>query len=211
MTIQEAIYHLHTFSSTNGSGQTTQKQHEEAKEMAIKALASIEQIIKERDEARNALVRLSFSPFFSEWLQEYTNKAQNAQPNLRPTCDKLAIDCISRQEAINAIVKRTCLPWELLKIIYPMLCVLETLPSAQPEPRWIPCNERMPEATDYYLIQYSRRICQDEMAVAFYSVEEAELDKNYTWEFKPFADLKEVIAWMLLPKPYKEEGKNATD
>ena len=70
--------------------------------------------------------------------------------------------------------------------------------------RWIPCNERMPKTTDYYLIQYSRHICQDEMAVAFYSVEEAELDKNYTWEFKPFADLKEVIAWMPLPKPYME-------
>ena len=83
--------------------------------------------------------------------------------------------------------------------------------SAQPEQRWIPCSERLPETTGYYLIQYSRRICQDEMAVAFYSVEEAELDKNYTWEFKPFADLKEVIAWMPLPKPYKEEGKNATD
>ena len=85
------------------------------------------------------------------------------------------------------------------------------LPPAQPEQRWTPCNERMPETTDYYLIQHSRHICQDEMAVAFYSVEEAELDKNYTWEFKPFADLKEVIAWMPLPEPYKEEGKNETD
>lgn len=71
--------------------------------------------------------------------------------------------------------------------------------------QWIPCNERMPEVSDYYLIQHSRRICQDEMAVAFYSVEEAELDKNYTWEFKPFADCKEVIAWMSLPSPYQED------
>ena len=37
------------------------------------------------------------------------------------------------QDAIDALVKRTCLPWELLKIIHPMLCVLETLPSAEPE------------------------------------------------------------------------------
>ncbi len=72
---------------------------------------------------------------------------------------------------------------------------------------WIPCNERMPEVSDYYLIQHSRHICQDEMAVAFYSVEEAELDKNYTWEFKPFADCKEVIAWMPLPEPYKAESE----
>ena len=37
------------------------------------------------------------------------------------------------QDAIDALVKQTCLPWELLKIIHPMLCVLETLPSAEPE------------------------------------------------------------------------------
>jgi len=39
MTKEEAIKHLHTYSSTNGSGQTTQDQHEEAKRMAIKALS----------------------------------------------------------------------------------------------------------------------------------------------------------------------------
>ena len=38
MTVDEAIRHLYTYSSTNGSGQTTQDQHEEAKLMAIKAL-----------------------------------------------------------------------------------------------------------------------------------------------------------------------------
>ena len=38
MTKEEAIKHLHTYSSTNGSGLTTQNQHEEAKKMAIKAL-----------------------------------------------------------------------------------------------------------------------------------------------------------------------------
>ena len=38
MTVDEAIRHLYTYSSTNGSGQTTDAQHEEAKRMAIKAL-----------------------------------------------------------------------------------------------------------------------------------------------------------------------------
>ena len=38
MTTQEAINHLHTYSSTNGRGQTTQNQHEEAKRMARAAL-----------------------------------------------------------------------------------------------------------------------------------------------------------------------------
>lgn len=38
MTNEEAIRHLGTYSSTMGSGLTTQEQHEEAKKMAIEAL-----------------------------------------------------------------------------------------------------------------------------------------------------------------------------
>lgn len=56
MTKEEAIKHLHTYSSTNGSGLTTQDQHEEAKKMAIKALETqlrwipcSEQMPKEKD------------------------------------------------------------------------------------------------------------------------------------------------------------------
>ena len=38
MTIDEAIKHLYTYSSTNGSGLTTDKQHNEAKRLGIQAL-----------------------------------------------------------------------------------------------------------------------------------------------------------------------------
>ena len=38
MTKHEAINHLQTHSTTNGSGMTTDKQHEEAKRIAIEAL-----------------------------------------------------------------------------------------------------------------------------------------------------------------------------
>lgn len=48
MTKKEAIAHLYTHSSTNGSGQTTQAQHEEAKRMAIEALIQPE-IIRCKD------------------------------------------------------------------------------------------------------------------------------------------------------------------
>lgn len=40
-------------------------------------------------------------------------------------------DLISRQAAIDALVKQTHLTWEHLKITYPMLNVLEKLPSAE--------------------------------------------------------------------------------
>lgn len=62
-------------------------------------------------------------------------------------------DSISRQEAIDALVKRTGMAWESLKILYPMLCVLEELQSAQP--RWIPCSKRLPEREGRYVCTYT--------------------------------------------------------
>lgn len=42
-------------------------------------------------------------------------------------------DLINRQAVINALVERTHFSWETLKKLYPMLEVLEWLPSVQPE------------------------------------------------------------------------------
>lgn len=46
-------------------------------------------------------------------------------------------DLISRQAAIDALVKRTHLTWERLKTMYPMLNVFEKLPSAERRGRWV--------------------------------------------------------------------------
>lgn len=49
MTIDEAVRHLDTYSSTMGSGQTTQEQHEDAKGVAISTMRKyqkIEEIVK---------------------------------------------------------------------------------------------------------------------------------------------------------------------
>ena len=42
-------------------------------------------------------------------------------------------DLISRQEVINALVERTHLNWETMKILHPALGVIDNLPSAHPE------------------------------------------------------------------------------
>ena len=44
MTIDEAIHHLNTWSTTHGSGQTTDKQHEEAKKIAIDTMRKYQKI-----------------------------------------------------------------------------------------------------------------------------------------------------------------------
>ena len=59
MSIVEAIRHLDTYSSTMGSGQTTQAQHEDAKRVAISTMRKyqkIEQIVKTWDDDENAMI-----------------------------------------------------------------------------------------------------------------------------------------------------------
>ena len=60
MTIDKAISHLDTYSSTMGSGQTTQAQHEDAKRVAIETMRKyqkIEQILKDIPYGGDATVR----------------------------------------------------------------------------------------------------------------------------------------------------------
>lgn len=53
-------------------------------------------------------------------------------------------DTISRQAAIDAIVKRTHLDWKYLKTIYPFLDVFEQLLSAEPKHgHWIESHEHI--------------------------------------------------------------------
>lgn len=44
MTIDKAISHLNTYSSTMGSGQTTQEQHEESKRVAVDTMRKYQQL-----------------------------------------------------------------------------------------------------------------------------------------------------------------------
>lgn len=127
-------------------------------------------------------------------------------------------DCISRQATIDAIYQKhiggkDAIENAPINDLYACgleeaVDAVENMPPITPQQtKFIPVSERMPQKTDYYLIQYSREVCPDEMAVAFYSVEEAEIDSNYTWEFKPIADCKEVIAWQPLPESYEEGSR----
>lgn len=71
---------------------------------------------------------------------------------------------------------------ELSEYIYILNKIKDWL---EKKPIWTPVSEEMPKVTDYYLIQYSRECCGDEMAVAYYSVEEKKSDPDYDWEFHP--------------------------
>ena len=55
MTIEEALDHLYTYSSTLGSGQTTQAQHEEAKRVAIDVMRKYQKQERALDKIRSEI------------------------------------------------------------------------------------------------------------------------------------------------------------
>ena len=84
--------------------------------------------------------------------------------------------------------------------------------------KWIPVSERLPETDGQYLCQvgYIRTVCFEVLRFSndLYSVDEYDFEKckgknacgfyEYDSEWGHFA--VDVVAWMPLPEPYKEEG-----
>lgn len=93
-------------------------------------------------------------------------------------------DLISRQMAVETIMGQPPEPH------YPSwyAAQIEGLPPVQPEPRWIPCSERLPETYGAYLVQ---DVCEG-------------IFVDY-WRGDWLAKTT-MVAWMPLPEPYKRGG-----
>ena len=87
--------------------------------------------------------------------------------------------------------------------------VIETLSEVNPEPHWIPVDERLPE-NGRQVLAYARSV---HYALAKYD-EMREADGSYKKQWvtfdawKPFYTVKDVIAWMPLPEPYQPEEES---
>ena len=85
---------------------------------------------------------------------------------------------------------------------------IKHLPSAQPEQRWIPCNERLPEEGERVLATHLGGVNPNNQVI-----EHIYQHGKFTcgWDMDTNVDsptfgqryMGEVIAWMPLPKPYK--------
>ena len=81
---------------------------------------------------------------------------------------------------------------------------IDEAPTIQTEPQWIPCSERLPKDNRQVLV-YARSV---HYALAKYD-EMRNADGTYKKQWvtfdawKPLYTIKEVIAWMPLPEPYK--------
>lgn len=103
-------------------------------------------------------------------------------------------DLISRQAAIDVVDKY----FKMIELNGD-ICIdgLISLPSAQPEQRWIPCSERLPETSGTYLVSGMWESGRVAVGDCEYSSYDGYF--NTAWNF-------DVLAWMLLPEPY--EGGN---
>lgn len=100
-------------------------------------------------------------------------------------------DLISRQETIERFTMTA--PQMSVIHIYEAVEILESLPPAQ---QWIPVTERLPEKEGYYLLTVESLIAEAGSVV---------ISRPYNGR-GGFCDVywNNVIAWMELPKPYKE-------
>lgn len=109
------------------------------------------------------------------------------------------MDLISRQAAIDAADRADYpgLAVEVVKTVTDeVVKELKQLPSEQPNQRWIPCSERMPKVDEEVLAT----TVWDDVTIAC----RIGVDEWFIHEGGTNATTEDLIAWMPLPNPYKE-------
>lgn len=119
-------------------------------------------------------------------------------------------DPIDRQAAIDEITE-----YGSGDIIYMSVGELrgriEHLPSAQPEPQWIPCSERLPEEKDAGIIlKKLGKNKRSDYVIATVDVKGERMtvtactyDGVWYWNMKYAFPEYEIVAWMPIPEPYR--------
>lgn len=89
------------------------------------------------------------------------------------------------------------------------------LPSVQQEQRWIPCSERLPEEREWIGTKRFGTTISDTVLITFnaggtrfvkpLSLQNGELSRADKRTMDVFYPGWEMVAWMPLPEPYKEE------
>ena len=109
-------------------------------------------------------------------------------------------DCISRQQAISK-AERWLYDGDDNRTIGEML---RDLPSAQPEQRWIPCSERLPEDGEKHYWVCTDTGYQCECRWTNINHFWTDLTTDWHWHIMDIPQYSAIIAWMPLPEPWKE-------
>lgn len=107
MTLDEAIHHLYTYSSTLGSGQTTQDQHEEAKEVAIDTMRKYQQLRADCDNRLKADMVTMLDELDLELYEQYEDtdlvKVKYIRQSIQQKIDKLKRGKMTKEEKIKGL------------------------------------------------------------------------------------------------------------
>lgn len=131
------------------------------------------------------------------WVLDIIKWLPSVQPDLQPTCNKLATDCIDRQAAIDAVC-------EYCEYFYNenVIQSIKEIPSVQPQ-RWIPVTERLPEPDERVAVttggyEYHVWDCMSNRGDDyFWEDEEGDYHNKYA-----------AVAWMPLPEPWRGQDDN---
>ena len=112
-------------------------------------------------------------------------------------------DLISRQEVLRLI--RMAMPEEAGSgsLLYQSVSHMD---SAQPEQRWIPVSEMLPEDEYVLVSKIPTKISGDKWSVAIAIRTADQRSKKIQWRDSGFGVIQDdkVLAWKPLPEPYKE-------
>ena len=83
--------------------------------------------------------------------------------------------------------------------------LLQQAPTIEPQQRWIPCSERLPKKIEgrYWVCTNTGYQCQCRWTDDVYGFG---LNGEWAWKIFDIPQYSHVIAWMPLPKPYREDG-----
>ena len=171
-----------------------------------------------RQAAIDAIMGQTPEPHYPSWYAAQIEKIPAVQPDHNADVSKKVFiscahennDVIFRKMAIEAIEKAKMAQTpdgEIFVAKYNAEMNIQLLPSAQPEPHWIPCSERLPENDNEVLITvWDAEDDYVEVYKGFYQGHEW-----WTQWCHGCSKIKDepcganiVTAWMPLPEPWKE-------
>lgn len=185
MTREEAIKELKCYHREDGSVP-------EELTMAISALETDGDAISRR--AAIDAVR-AYATIWMEYTHDMTPDeiAQEALNSAKATMIQICEELPSAQPRTKCIAEIKISKEDLDELVAEKV---EEIKAAQTEQRWIPCSERVPETEDKVLCQTVTKKGISNFVIGYYMKE-----SNY-WACGMNSN---VIAWMPLPEPYKEE------
>ena len=212
MTNKEAIEILKEYEAVDDSLKWYMSGYSEAFDMAIKALEQSEPC---NDDKGCSNCMYSGRPTYKSPCSECRD---NSQWEMKPISrsHENSTECEDTISSLNG--KDPSQIWDTADIEV----WVNALPSAQPEQRWIPCSERMPEDGENCLVSVR---CSNDFLVdrGTYSTDLFKVDEEHFFGKRGesgwyhlsseygYCKILNVIAWMPEPRPYKEikdEGFN---